>query len=359
MKEIHIQDTVKNCLIAVLLLFAYLSSIDVAFASQETRTVIDRIGRTVSVPAYPQRIACFFGPSYEKVFLLGSADKVAAMSIKQPPWSQKFNPAPKTMHIMPSYTDPDVERILSLKIDLVFYWNLPQQMEKMSAANIPVVCPTSSKIMPKTVEQFIQSYKDDIRFYGKILGKKAERIAERYCAHYDKRIKRVLNITSRIPENERPRVYYIVGRSIFSTQGKYSLGHWLVEIAGGTLVSKNLENYFADVSMEQIIAWDPDVIILSGFISADAIYADPRLQIVKAVKNNRVYASPEGVFHWGHGSSEVFLFAMWLAKTLHPEKSKNIDFNNELKDYYKNFYRYALTDDDVHRIINRIPPEGF
>jgi hypothetical protein len=44
--------------------------------------------------------------------------------------------------IMPSYTDPDVEKILSPGIDLVFYWQLSQQIEKMSAAGIPVVCPT-------------------------------------------------------------------------------------------------------------------------------------------------------------------------------------------------------------------------
>ena len=48
---------------------------------QKTKRVKDRIGRSVNVPVDPQRIACFFGPSYEKVFLLGSADKVAVMSI--------------------------------------------------------------------------------------------------------------------------------------------------------------------------------------------------------------------------------------------------------------------------------------
>jgi iron complex transport system substrate-binding protein len=330
-----------------------------AVAAEKTKIVTDRSGRTVKVPVDPQRIACFFGPSYEKVFLLGSADKVAVMSIKQPPWSQKLNPALKMMQIMPSYTDPDVEKILSMGVDLVFYWQMNQQIEKMSAAGIPVVCPTSGKRMPKTMAEFMQSYKEDIRFYGEVLGEKAKKIADAYCAHYDERVKRVLAVTSRIPENKRPKVYYIAGRNIFGTQGRYSLGHWLVEMAGGTFVSKDLDTYFAEASMEQVIAWDPDVILVGGMISTEAIAYDPRWQVIKAVKEKKVYACPEGVFLWGHGSSEVFLFAMWLAKILHPGKFHNLDLEWEVKNYYARFYHYTLSTEDARRILRHMPPTDF
>ena len=349
-----------NCLIGLSFVFlGLLSGAEGATAVEKTKLVTDRIGRSVKVPVDPQRIACFFGPSYEKVFLLGSADKVAVMSIKQPPWSQKLNPALKTMSIMPSYTDPDVEKILSMGIDLVFYWNMSQQIEKMSAAGIPVVCPTSGKQTPKTMEEFIRSYKEDIRFYGEVLGEKAKKIADAYCSYYDERVKRVLAVTSRIPESKKPKVYYITGRNIFGTQGRYSLGHWLVEMAGGTFASKDLDTYFADASMEQIIAWDPDVILVGGLISADAIAADPRWQAIKAVKEKKVYTCPEGVFMWGHGSSEVFLFAMWLAKTLHPDRFRNLDLEREVKSYYARFYHYKLSTEDARRILKRIPPAGF
>jgi len=347
---------ILNLFIILLFIFVGLPSIPEGAAAEKTKTVIDRIGRTIQVPIDPQRIACFFGPSYEKVFLLGSADKVAVMSIKQPPWSQKLNPALKTMPIMPSYTDPDVEKILSLGVDLVFYWNMSQQIEKMSAAGIPVVCPTSSKKPPKTMEQFIRSYKEDIRFYGEVLGEKAKKIADAYCSYYDKRVKKVLSVTSRIPESKRPKVYYVAGRNIFGTQGRYSLGHWLVEMAGGTFASKDLDTYFADASMEQIIAWNPDVIILGGLTSADAIAADPRWQVIKAVKEKRVYTCPEGVFLWGHGSSEVFLFAMWLAQILHPDKFHNLNLEGEVKSYYEKFYHYTLSTEDTQKILKRIPP---
>ena len=83
-----------------------------ACARDGRRTITDRTGRVVDVPVEPEKIACFFGPSYEKVFLLGAADKIVAMSIIQPPWSRKLNPKLSDVTIMPSYSNPDVERIL-------------------------------------------------------------------------------------------------------------------------------------------------------------------------------------------------------------------------------------------------------
>ena len=327
--------------------------------AQGTRSVTDRIGRTVRVPLEPKRIACFFGPSYEKVFLLGSADQVAVMSIRQPPWAEKLNPNLKKIPLMPSYSDPDVEKILELGIDLVFYWQFPRQIEKMSAAGIPVVCPLSGDKMPTSMDAYIRGYKEEIRFYGEVLGEKAKRIANAYCANYDRKISRVLSITSKIPVSQRPKVYYITGRNVFGTQGRYSLGHWLVEIAGGTFAAKDLTQYMVDVSMEQIIMWNPDLIVVGGLTSPDAILTDPRWQEIKAVKEKRIYTAPEGVFIWGHGSSEVFLFVMYLAKILHPDKFQELNLEQEVKDYYAQFYHYPLNNDEVNRILNRLPPAGF
>jgi iron complex transport system substrate-binding protein len=327
--------------------------------AQETRSVTDRIGRMVKVPLEPKRIACFFGPSYEKVFLLDSANKVAVMSIRQPPWAQKLNPNLKKIPLMPSYSDPDVERILEFGIDLVFYWQFPQQIEKMSAAGIPVVCSLSGDNKPTSMEAYIKGYKEEIRFYGEVLGEHARKIASAYCAYYDKRISRVLSITSKIPFNQRPKVYYISGRNVFGTQGRYSLGHWLVEMAGGTFVAKDLAQYMVDASMEQIIAWNPDVIVVGGLTSPDAIMTDSRWQEIKAVKEKKIYTAPEGVFIWGHGSSEVFLFVMYLAKILHPDKFQDLNLEQEVKDYYGQFYHYTLSNDEVNRILTRLPPVGF
>jgi iron complex transport system substrate-binding protein len=229
----------------------------------------------------------------------------------------------------------------------------------MSAAGISVVCPLSGDKLPTSMEEFIRGYKEEVSFYGKVLGEKAGKIASAYCAYYEKRIRKVLSITSKIPASQRPKVYYITGRNVFGTQGRNSLGHWVVELAGGTLVSKDLGQYFVDVSMEQVIAWNPDIIIVGGFTSADAISTDSRWQAIKAVKEKKVYTAPEGVFFWGHGGSEVFLFVMYLAKILHPDEFRQLNLEQEVIDYYAQFYHYALSNDEVNRILKHLPPVNF
>lgn len=326
-------------------------------AAAPMKTVIDRNGRTVQVPVEPKKIACFFGPSYEKLFLLGSADKVAAMSLKQSPWAHKLNPDLKKVVVMPSYTDPDVEKLLQLGIDLVFYWQWPQQTRRMSSAGIPVVCPYDSDRNPGSSAEFMRKYKEEIRFYGLVLGKKAQKIAESYCTYYDEKMRRIVSITSRIPENRKPTVYYITGRNAFATQGGAGTSRWLLEMAGARMVSRDLNQGFLDVTMEQVIAWDPEVILVGGLTSPDTIRNDPRWKTIRAVRENRVYTCPEGVFIWGHGSSEGHLFVLWLAKILHPDRFMSFDLIRETREYFSRFYHYPLTEDEARRILKRLPPE--
>jgi len=321
------------------------------------KTVTDRNGRTVRVPVDPKRIACFFGPSYEKVFLLGSADRVAAMSLKQSTWAHKLNPDLKKVVVMPSYTDPDVERLLHLGIDLVFYWQWPQQTARMASAGIPVVCPYDGAGNPGSSAGFMRAYKQEMRFYGQVLGEKARKIAESYCSYYDSKMARIVAISSKIPDNRRPSVYYITGRNVFATQGGAGTSRWLLEMAGARMVSRDLNRNFLDVTMEQVIAWDPEVILVGGLTTPDAIRNDPRWKTIRAVRHNRVYTCPEGVFIWGHGSSEGHLFVLWLAKVLHPERFRSFDLVRETREYFSRFYHYPLTEAEAHRILKRLPPE--
>jgi iron complex transport system substrate-binding protein len=356
----RLRDILANSIFFTVMLSLFLVPLShVEGNAQGVRSVTDRMGRTVNVPLEPKKIACFFGPSYEKVFLLGSGDKVAVMSIRQSPWAQKLNPNLKKVPLMPSFSDPDVEGILELGVDLVFYWHFPQQIEKISAAGIPVVCPLPGDKLPTSMEEFIRGYKEEMRLYGEVLGEKAKDIANEYCAYYEKRILKVLSITSKIPAHRKPKVYYIAGRNLFATQGRNSLGYWVVEMAGGTLVSKELSQYFVEASMEQIIAWNPDIIIGGGFAPVDGIIADSRWQTIRAVKERKIYTAPEGIFYWGHGGSEVFLFVMYLAKILHPDQFRELNLEQEVKGYYAQFYHYHLSNDEVSRILNHLPPADF
>jgi iron complex transport system substrate-binding protein len=353
----------RNPIFVFLVLFTwglFCICIDFTFAAEPMRTITDRTGRTVKVPIDPKRIACFLGPSYEKTLLLGSADRVVMTAINQPPWSYKIRPQAKKnslMDLQVSYNDPDVETLLATGIDLVFYWQWPRQAEKMLAAGIPVVCPLAGKRLPRTLDDFIKNTKEEVMFYGDVLGNKAKKIAESYCEYYDRKMKQVLMETTDIPRERRPKVYFVTGRTIFGTQGRNSLAYWAVEAAGGSLVSKETDQYQVEATMEQIIAWDPDVIVVGALTPSKAVMNDPRWKGLTAFREKRVYPCPEGVFIWTHGSSEAFLLVMWLAKTLHPEKFRHLNIVQEVRDYYRKFYHYPLTAEEARLILARKPPK--
>lgn len=355
------QKSVRVLILMVLgCAFLVIGLCGLVFSAEAMRTITDRTGRTVRIPVNPRRIACFLGPSYEKALLLGSADRVVMTAINQPPWSYKIRPAAKKNSLMDlnvSYTDPDVEKLLAMGIDLVIYWQWPRQTEKMLAAGIPVVCPLERKALPKTLDEYIQSTKDEIMFYGEVLGDKAQKIAASYSNYYDAKMKQVTARTSRIPPAQRPKVYFVTGRSILGTQGKNGPAYWAVEAAGGTLVSREIEHYQVEASMEQIISWDPDIIVIGAVQPIKVVMDDSRWRGIEAVKEKKVYPCPEGVFVWPHGSSESFLLVMWLAKTLHPDKFHDLDVVKEVRDYYKKFYHYPLTTEEARLILAGKPPK--
>ena len=103
----------------------------------------------------------------------------------------------------------------------------------------------------------------------RLLGPDARVRAARYCIYFDKKIGQIRAITSKIKEKDRPRIYYGGrGGNPLNSQGKASVMNWDTEIAGGNFLPQSMDNNFVEVNMEQVIAWDPDIILLSGWCSS-------------------------------------------------------------------------------------------
>lgn len=114
---------------------------------------------------------------------------------------------------------------------------------------------------------------------------------------------------------------------------------------------ENLKN----VSIEQIIASQPDYIIIGGSDAqkgVDAIKADAAWADVPAVKNGKIIKNPVGTFNWDRYSAEEALQILWAAKLFHPEKFTDVDLVKETREFYSTFYGYNLTEDEAQRIIN-------
>ena len=147
-----------------------------------------------------------------------------------------------------------------------------------------------------------------------------------------------------------------------------------VEKAGGIYVAKDATQGTAVINYEQMMQWNPDIIIIdhapdlpdpsvsttsntpNGSQVLDQIMNDPQLQAVNAVKNHRVYLSPEGAFFWDAGQQGI-LQLEWMAQIFYPDKFKSLNMTTELKDFYSKFFSYNLTDDQAKLILaHQLPP---
>lgn len=159
---------------------------------------------------------------------------------------------------------------------------------------------------------------------------------------------------------EKPVVLYITREN----DGEYQvvcpthLGANMVDLAGG----RNATEEFVDlgsttVSMEQILAWNPDIVLLSNFDDfTPEQFVDGTMgeewSRVNAVKNQKVYKTPIGIYRWDTLGVETPLTVEWMAKVINPEVYREYDFQDELKDFYETYIDYTLTDSDLNLILN-------
>ncbi len=319
----------------------------------QTVQITDQEGRVVTIPANVTRVAAVSGQAYEKMILLNQTDKMK-MTISawtHVPWSSQIAPQLKEIPIADS---PNIEDLMSKKVQVVFCLSYDGTKEKVKSTNIAAVVTQKDSGNPDNIDSFAKYVKQEIKLYGEVMGPDAEQTADKWGAYFDQKENFVLSRTANLTDSQRPKVYYARGPAATTFQGKNSYPQFYTEIAGGKFISGDSELQ-STITSEQLLAWDPDVIFVGRVNSTDIFTKDPKYSNLKAVKNNRVYLCPLGVVYWDYGA-EGMLLMEFFAKTLHPELFPDLNMTNEVKEYYSTFYHYNLTDDEANRILKHLPP---
>nr|WP_284701414.1 ABC transporter substrate-binding protein [Rhodoplanes tepidamans] len=155
-----------------------------------------------------------------------------------------------------------------------------------------------------------------------------------------------------LAESERPRVLHLTRASdSFAVAGRDSYSEFVIRTAGGRNAAAEVGGS-RTVTLEQVLVWNPDVILLGNFDTAMPadLYGDPRLQDVAAVKTRRVYRVPLGGYRWDPPSHESALAWTWLAGLLHPGRV-GIDLRADMRDWYAFLYGHALADAEIDGIL--------
>lgn len=252
-------------------------------------------------------------------------------------------------------TDINVEELLKIDPDVVIYWaEYENQYEALKSVGIPAV-----GVKGAENGDVIETLSTWLDIMGQIFGTAGN---TQEVIDYAGQVRdEVTEGLADVKEEEKPRVLYLYNHSKeeISASGSNFYGGYWIEAAGGTNVAAELES-FGNVNMEQIYQWDPEIIIITTFTDTmpEDLYNNTiegqDWSSVSAVKNGKVYKEPLGVYRWFPPSGDAPLMFKWMAQTLHPEI---FDYNmeEEIIDYYKEFYDYELTKEQAQGILEASP----
>jgi iron complex transport system substrate-binding protein len=308
------------------------------------RTVTDMAGRAVEVPDKIERVATI-GPVpvlNSFVFAMGEAASLAnnlPPNLGGPRWRFQYVVAPDIAHrpIIQTGQGPNVEGVIEAAPDVVLTMDLTT-VDLLKRTHVPTLYLSWQK--PDDVKAVM-------RLLGLLYGKQSA--AESYVSFFDKTMAFVGSRVDALPNDQRPRVLYANLRSM--TQ-PHKIAEWWIAKAGGRSVTDDGRTGEAfNFSVEQILAWNPEVIVVTSEPEIANAYADSRLAQVSAIKNKRVYAIPMGVHVWGNRTVEQPLTVLWAAKVFHPALFADVAMGDEIRNFYSAFFKVALGPDDIDMIL--------
>lgn len=338
----------RHCLLGIGLLS--LSSFSYA-----DRQIVDQIGRTVTIPDKVERTVVLQHQTLNLLVQLDATNKVVGVMSN---WKQQLGdgyaqlaPSLEKTPKVGDLTSFDAESLVKLQPQVVFVTNYaPKEMiDKISALGIPVVAISLRKevnddksTLNPTLQNEEQAYneglKEGILLIGDIVNKSEN--AQALVNDTFKQREQVSQRLQDIPKEQRVRAY--MANPDLTTYGSGKYTGLMMEHAGAFNVAASTVKGYKQVSLEQVIAWDPEVIFIQDRYPqvVDEIKQDTRWQVISAVKNNRIYLMPEYAKAWGYPMPEAMAIGeLWMAKKLYPEKFSDIDMQKAANDWYQKFYR--------------------
>lgn len=315
------------------------------------RTITDMTGAEVVIPAEINTVVNLWPASNSVMLCMGAGDKlIGTTSFTQKLyWSQKVYPG---IVNVPIATD-NVEELLVLSPDLII---TPQKAtaEKLRAAGLPAVC-----LMFSDYDTMKQAF----TILGQAFGGEYIEKASKWSDLVDQNTARVQAAVGSIPEDKKPVVYYIQGQSnqgLYATFSANSIMEDWTEVSGGIFASTLLNLSGTTASAEDVLALNPDVVIIGGPAQHELyeeLMAAEEWKGINAVKNGRVYTNPNGLFPWERFGMESALQILFAASVIHPDLFQ-VDMVSEVQDFYKEFVGIELTKEEAQNMINGYGPKG-
>lgn len=330
---------------------------DATQETAETREITDMAGRKVTVPAAENIESVFSAGPVAAIFLyMVAPDKLLG-------WNYELNDVEKSI-ILDKYQDlPNFGMGDAVNYEAVIAAN-PTIAINSGKINDAMVsdCDALSEslgIPVVAVDNELNNSAEAFRFMGELLG--VEDHAEE-LAQYAEQVFTDINVLSDIPEEKKVSVYFGNGEDSLETAPRGSQHAQILDAINAVNVA-DLElgdGSRVQISAEQLLAWDPDVIVVngepkadkSGSSAAEDILSNPDYASLKAVQDQKVYGTPNAPFSWvDRPAGPNRLIGMrWFSALIYPEYIK-CDINEEIHKFFDLFYHVDLSDEQLENVL--------
>lgn len=330
---------------------------DATQETAETREITDMAGRKVTVPTAENIESVFSAGPVAAIFLyMVAPDKLLG-------WNYELNDVEKSI-ILDKYQDlPNFGMGDAVNYEAVIAAN-PTIAINSGKINDAMVsdCDALSEslgIPVVAVDNELNNSAEAFRFMGELLG--VEDHAEE-LAQYAEQVFTDINALSDIPEEKKVSVYFGNGEDSLETAPRGSQHAQILDVINAVNVA-DLElgdGSRVQISAEQLLAWDPDVIVVngepkadkSGSSAAEDILSNPDYASLKAVQDQKVYGTPNAPFSWvDRPAGPNRLIGMrWFSALIYPEYIK-CDINEEIHKFFDLFYHVDLSDEQLENVL--------
>lgn len=324
-------------------------------AAPQEREITDMAGRTMTVPL-----------EIESVFSTGPAAAIYLYTLvpdKLLGWNYALNDIEKSIileqyHDLPNFGQGDAVNYeaviaagptIALNVTSINDGSIDASDALAEQLGVPVVMVSSDLLDAPAV----------YRFMGELFG--VEEQAEALAAYAEETLNAISSLD--IPNEEKVRIYYGNGEDSLETAPAGSSHGQIIDLVNAVNVA-DLElgdGSRVQISAEQLLAWDPDVIIvngepkadMTGSAAAEAILADPLFATLKAVQNGAVYGTPNAPFSWVDrppGPNRI-VGMRWLSGLIYPEYL-DYDVDEAVREFFQLFYHVELTDEQLTQLYN-------
>jgi len=315
----------------------------------ESLDLADQSGNMMSINLPVRRVLSTYGPVTAMIYSVNAEDRLVSASYlgaRDPLGSSVMEKMDSRFPGIQgdesfSQSEFNIEEAAMLEPDLIIGNARSGWLETVAELDVPVFLYDA---------ETPEALKEAVLLTGQIFGPHSTYQAEAWIRYYESIVGSIEEKMAEIPVEDRVEVLFTGTEPLRVASGDM-FQSYIIESAGGISASSELKGYWNNINLEQVVIWNPDVIIVPpyGGASVEAITESQEWQILDAVKDGKVYRMPKLVAPWDTPAPDAVLGIIWMAQQLYPERI-DLDCSTEAEFFYNTFFDYEITDEELAKI---------